>query len=118
MSKPLRKWSAVRQGEYVRVTLGRLTTRGLASAAEARGLAAELVQAADEVEPEPEQSCFTCMHDKTETRDGRVAHACDQAENEPEVWVYVEASGASDSLDGMPTDRSIPCPCWSAKVTT
>ena len=91
----------------------------------ARALAAELARVADEGETaapaEPvERSCFTCMHDYTS---GSGLHRCrapgatDLARGRA-VYDYCVASGAGTSPDGMPTDRSIPCPGWSAKVTT
>ena len=115
MSEPLRKWSAVRESEYIRVTLGSLTIRDLANATEARALAAELVRAADEGEP-VERSCFTCRHN-TQVSPGRFD--CPASwEGDERVDAYAHASGSFDALDGMPTNRALSCPGHAPKVTT
>ena len=82
---------------------------------EARALAAELARVADEGETVTERSCFTCAH-----RNNAV-HSCvpfltDRALGP--VTIYVVESGAFDTHDGMPTNRSIPCPGHAPKVTT
>lgn len=83
---------------------------GSASFAKLRALAA------DEVEPVVERSCFTCRHN-FETNDGR-ADCRPGQDGDEHVSAYVVASGALDAHDGMPTDRSIPCPGHAPKVTT
>ena len=79
---------------------------------EARALAAELARVADEGETVTERSCFTCRHD-VQHSDG--FHRCNHAAS-ASVSAYWHESGCRTSRDGMPTDRSIPCPGWSAKV--
>lgn len=79
---------------------------GSASIAKLRALAA------DEGETVTERSCFTCRHD-VQHSDG--FHRCNHAAS-ASVPAYWHESGCRTSRDGMPTDRSIPCPGWSAKV--
>lgn len=87
---------------------------------EARALAAELVRVADEGETVTERSCFTCAHDEDhEDDDGtlfELGHFCKIKIGRDDIFDYCVKSGAFDTHDGMPTDRSIPCPGWSAKV--
>lgn len=85
------------------------------TAAEARALAAELVRAADEVEPVTERSCFTCKFCPAHPSDD----ICEPDRNDsPEIGRYLSESGCYDAPDGMPTNRSLSCPGWAAKVTT
>lgn len=113
MAEALRKWSAARQGGYVRVTLGSLTIRDLANATEARTLAADLLRAADEVEPaavaEPvgERSCFTCRH-------CRAPAACSpflaESDEDDPVTAYVIASGTNEAADATADAHENPRP--------
>ena len=87
---------------------------GSASIAKLRALAA------DEGETVTERSCFTCAHDEDhEDDDGtlfELGHFCKIKIGRDDIFDYCVKSGAFDTHDGMPTDRSIPCPGWSAKV--
>lgn len=65
-----------------------------------------------------DRSCWTCRHDYI--ADGIGGHGCraltcDEAADAP-IVTYCDASGALNSLDGMPTDRSLACPSWAAEV--
>lgn len=111
-------WTATKSDAYVRLTdhypVGQVDyTRDL-TPTEARALAAELVRAADEVEP-VERSCFTCAH-----RNNAVYSCAPFLTERPRgpVTTYVVESGAIDAPGGMPTNRSLSCPGWAAKVTT
>ena len=80
----------------------------------AKALAADLVRAADAVEPMVERSCYTCAH----ARLGRTGITyCDLPAPGPDVVDYENRSGANAAADGLPTDRSIPCPGHAPKVT-
>jgi hypothetical protein len=63
------------------------------------------------VEP-VERSCFTCRHNES----GVCCHPPDELEMA--IDQYAIDSGCAKNNGGMPLDRSIPCPGWSAKVTT
>jgi hypothetical protein len=63
-------------------------------------------------EPVTERSCFTCRHNENEV--------CHHPADEMEMAIdqYGLDAGCAKNNGGMPLDRSIPCPGWSAKVTT
>lgn len=62
--------------------------------------------------PMPEErSCWTCAHDEGGYCKRLVGAGADDSDR---IDAYLDASGAWDSDDYMPTDRTIACPCWEA----
>lgn len=79
---------------------------------EARALAADLVRAADAVEPMVERSCYTCAYNKNAV--------CYHPPDELEMAIdqYAVDAGCATNDGGLPTDRSIPCPGHAREVTS
>lgn len=62
-----------------------------------------------------ERSCWTCRYDHLDP--AQAFHFCCYAPIE-NVLDYMVDSGAEASRDGLPNDRTMRCPGWSAKETT
>lgn len=65
-----------------------------------------------EIQPDTEQSCWTCGYDYQRTTDS--THSCAHPHDEG-VNRYVYSCCALYSVDGMPTDRTLKCPGWKPK---
>lgn len=63
------------------------------------------------IQPDTEQSCWTCGYDFQEFFDA--PHGCSHPQDD-DVRLYVCDCGAFKSADGMPVNRTLVCPGWKS----